>query len=162
MEEELDMAVDSGSPAGTPRAGRGRGAEHKPVQAKALSVLRTSTKVQQRSSKGPAAASARIMEETEDGSEECDGLAGLGQRKNNSISSRPRPAPAIISPPAVVESKKNATRGEWTQAEEYVLARKHCELGNKWTSISSFLPSRSDNDVKVRGKVWRARCARVA
>ncbi|PNH02966.1 hypothetical protein TSOC_011013 [Tetrabaena socialis] len=37
----------------------------------------------------------------------------------------------------------------WTSVEQAVVAIKHAELGNRWTSIAAFLPSRSENDVKV-------------
>jgi Myb-like DNA-binding domain len=36
----------------------------------------------------------------------------------------------------------------WTTDEERILQKAQVELGNKWTTIASLLPGRSENDVK--------------
>ena len=36
----------------------------------------------------------------------------------------------------------------WTDEEEHILQKAQSELGNKWSVIASFLPGRSENDIK--------------
>jgi hypothetical protein len=36
----------------------------------------------------------------------------------------------------------------WTNEEERILQKAQSELGNKWSVIASFLPGRSENDIK--------------
>eukprot|EP00798_Chlamydomonas_sp_ICE-L_P024499 gene24499-10095_t len=39
-------------------------------------------------------------------------------------------------------------KGQWSDWEELELIRRHKEIGNKWATISKYLPGRSDNGVK--------------
>lgn len=131
----------------------GRGLKRERGLTKALSVLRANNKLQHQ--KRPGSSHARILEDEEgfEAEEDSTSMDDSSRRRTASgmapVSrnlSRQR-APSVAT--SVEGQRRNAPRGEWSAAEEAVLARKHMELGNKWTTISHFLPARSDNDVKV-------------
>ncbi|GFH19136.1 uncharacterized protein HaLaN_16037 [Haematococcus lacustris] len=42
----------------------------------------------------------------------------------------------------------NMIKGQWTQQEEYIIAREHSMSGSQWSRIASCLPGRTDNAVK--------------
>ncbi|PNH04928.1 Myb protein [Tetrabaena socialis] len=115
----------------------------------ALSVLKSSTKLHQRRG---SASHARFVEEEEGSQDDEEGSQDDGSRRRNGGASGPAVSKAVKQL-ATDGGRRNAARGEWSCAEEMVLARKHMELGNKWTNISTFLPARSDNDVK---NIWHS------
>jgi len=43
-------------------------------------------------------------------------------------------------------------KGPWTAKEDSILMRKHEKYGNKWSTLSEFLPGRCENDIKMRHK----------
>ncbi|KAG2491068.1 hypothetical protein HYH03_010513 [Edaphochlamys debaryana] len=114
----------------------------------ALALVKSQTKAT--SKRGHSSSHQRFVEEElEEGDEEdLDSPSGARRRASTVRGQRP----AVATPPAE-GTRKNAPRGEWTAAEEVVLAHKHMMLGNRWTSISHFLPLRSDNDVK---NIWHS------
>ncbi|GIL93694.1 hypothetical protein Vretimale_14 [Volvox reticuliferus] len=139
--------------------GVGRGFRRERGLSRALSVLRASTKLQQQ--KRGSSNHVRIMEEEEAGleaEEDSTSMEDSSRRRNGSgINLVPRNlnrqrAQNVVAP-VEGQQRRNAPRGDWSPAEEAVLARKHMELGNKWTTISHFLPARSDNDVK---NIWHS------
>ncbi|GLI65935.1 hypothetical protein VaNZ11_009595 [Volvox africanus] len=138
--------------------GAGRSFRRERGLSRALSVLRASTKLHQQ--KRGSSNHMRIMED-EVGLEAEEGSTSIeesSRRRNGSgIGSLPRNlnrqrAQSVVAP-VEGQQRRNAPRGDWSPAEEAVLARKHMELGNKWTTISHFLPARSDNDVK---NIWHS------
>ncbi|GIL63727.1 hypothetical protein Vafri_17749 [Volvox africanus] len=139
--------------------GAGRSFRRERGLSRALSVLRASTKLHQQ--KRASSNHVRIMEEEEVGleaEEDSTSMEDSSRRRNGSgIGSLPRNlnrqrAQSVVAP-VEGQQRRNAPRGDWSPAEEAVLARKHMELGNKWTTISHFLPARSDNDVK---NIWHS------
>jgi hypothetical protein len=44
-------------------------------------------------------------------------------------------------------------QGEWTPDEEYKLVQGHMKVGSQWAALTSHLPSRSENDIKIH---WNA------
>ena len=44
----------------------------------------------------------------------------------------------------------NIIKTKWTEKEDSIIIEMHEKLGNKWSKISSFLPGRSDNQIKNR------------
>ncbi|EFJ42477.1 hypothetical protein VOLCADRAFT_97533 [Volvox carteri f. nagariensis] len=155
----MDDENNSEAPAAGDSPGAGRGHKRERGLSKALSVLRASTKLQQQ--KRSSSSHARAIEEEEGGAEVEEDSASIEdssrRRTGSGMTSLPRNinrqrAPSIVGT-VDGQRQRNAPRGEWSPAEEAVLARKHMELGNKWTTISHFLPARSDNDVK---NIWHS------
>ncbi len=57
---------------------------------------------------------------------------------------------AKLDEPQVVQKNKNPrkSRLEWNSNEISILFEKHQEMGNKWTTISQYLPSKTENIIK--------------